>query len=57
MNIEDRVSDSLFTHFIDKLDMTMCCGSDISGKELNEATSKYGLYFPLIQDEARSFRE
>jgi hypothetical protein len=58
MNVrEDRLRDNLFTHFVDTLDMTMCCSCDISGKELNYAISKYGLYFPLIQDEARSFRE
>lgn len=58
MNITENIlSDNLFTHFVDKWDMTMCCSSDITGKALNAAAYEYGLYFPLIHDEKRSVRE
>lgn len=57
MDTEDRLPGNIFTHFIDALDMTMCCDSDLSARDLNRAASKHGLYFPLVQDEERSLRD
>jgi len=48
---------SLFAHFIDKWDMTMCCDAALTGREINMQASSQGLYFPLVQDPGKSLLE
>jgi len=49
--------ENLFPHFVDDWDMTMCCSADLTGEEINRTSSKYGLYFPLVQDANHTLRE